>query len=97
MDFPNGFGYLRHLRKGTWCEPMTKTTDEEILALLAEMDESEIEKYLLTLNEDEQAEIAKLLADAPIWFPLEDRKWLRIYLKPMLLAMAAQQVAVKRI
>ena len=71
MDFPNGFGYLRHLRKGTWCEPMTKTTDEEILALLAEMDESEIEKYLLTLNEDEQAEIAKLLADAPIWFPLE--------------------------
>ena len=71
MDFPNGFGYLRHLRKGTWCEPMTKTTDEEILALLAEMDESEIEKYLLTLNEDEQAEIAKLLADAPIWFPLK--------------------------
>ncbi|MBP4313891.1 terminase, partial [Acinetobacter baumannii] len=50
---------------------MTKTTDDEILALLAEMDESEIEQYLLTLNEDEQAEIAKLLADAPIWFPLE--------------------------
>lgn len=50
---------------------MTKTTDDEILALLAEMDESEIEQYLLTLDEDEQAEIAKLLADAPIWFPLE--------------------------
>lgn len=52
-------------------ECMTKTTDDEILALLAEMDESEIEQYLLTLDEDEQAEIAKLLADAPIWFPLE--------------------------
>ena len=25
MDFPNGFGYLRHLRKGTRCEPMTNT------------------------------------------------------------------------
>ncbi|WP_046127551.1 hypothetical protein AAID36_10955 [Acinetobacter baumannii] len=25
MDFPNGFGYLRYLRKGTWCEPMTNT------------------------------------------------------------------------
>ncbi|KQE15635.1 terminase [Acinetobacter pittii] len=50
---------------------MTKTADDEILALLAEMDESEIEQYLLTLDEDEQAEIAKLLADAPIWFPLE--------------------------
>ncbi len=50
---------------------MTKNTDDEILALLAEMDESEIEQYLLTLDEDEQAEIAKLLADAPIWFPLE--------------------------
>lgn len=50
---------------------MTKTTDDEILALLAEMDESEIEQYLLTLDEDEQVEIAKLLADAPIWFPLE--------------------------
>ncbi|ENU07754.1 magnesium and cobalt transport protein CorA [Acinetobacter calcoaceticus] len=50
---------------------MTKNTDDEILALLAEMDESEIEQYLLMLDEDEQAEIAKLLADAPIWFPLE--------------------------
>ncbi|EIB6856881.1 terminase [Acinetobacter baumannii] len=50
---------------------MTKTADDEILALLAEMSESEIEQYLLELDEDEQAEIAKLLADAPIWFPLE--------------------------
>ncbi|EME4812550.1 terminase family protein [Acinetobacter baumannii] len=50
---------------------MTKTADDEILALLAEMSESEIEQYLLELDEDERAEIIKLLADAPVWFPLE--------------------------
>lgn len=50
---------------------MTKTADDEILALLAEMGESEIEQYLLELDEDERAEIIKLLADAPVWFPLE--------------------------
>lgn len=50
---------------------MTKSTDDQILALLADMSESEIEQYLLSLDEDEQAEISKLLANAPIWFPLE--------------------------
>ncbi len=71
MDFSNGFGYLHYLRKGAWCGLMTKTADDEILALLAEMSESEIEQYLLELDEDERAEIIKLLADAPVWFPLE--------------------------
>ncbi|ENW78216.1 hypothetical protein F909_03902 [Acinetobacter sp. ANC 3929] len=50
---------------------MTKNTDEQILALLADMSESEIEQYLLSLDDDEQAEISKLLANAPVWFPLE--------------------------
>lgn len=49
----------------------TKTTDDQILAILADMSESEIEQYLLSLDEDEQAEISKLLANAPVWFPLE--------------------------
>ncbi|VXA58260.1 conserved hypothetical protein [Acinetobacter proteolyticus] len=50
---------------------MTINADEQILAILADMSESDIEKYLLSLDEDEQAEISKLLANAPVWFPLE--------------------------
>lgn len=50
---------------------MTKTADDEILSLLAEMSEQEIEQYLESLDDDERAEICKLLADAPVWFPLE--------------------------
>lgn len=71
MDFPNGFGYLRHLRKGTWCEPMTKTHDDELLALIADMSESEIEQFINSLDEDERAVISRILANAPVWFPLE--------------------------
>lgn len=50
---------------------VTKSTDDKILALLSDMSESEIEQYLLSLDEDEQAEISKLLVNAPVWFPLE--------------------------
>lgn len=71
MDFPNGFGYLHYLRKGTWCEPMTKTTDDELLALIADMSESEIEQFINSLDEDERAVISRILANAPVWFPLE--------------------------
>lgn len=71
MDFPNGFGYLRHLRKSAWCEPMTKTHDDELLALIADMSESEIEQFINSLDEDERAVISRILANAPVWFPLE--------------------------
>lgn len=50
---------------------MDKNPDDEILSLLAEMTDKEIEQYLLSLDEDEHREVIKLLADAPIWFPLE--------------------------
>lgn len=50
---------------------MTKSPDDQILSLLAEMTDKEIEQYLLSLDEDEHREVIKLLADAPIWFPLE--------------------------
>ena len=50
---------------------MTKSPDDEILSLLADMTEKEIEQYLLSLDEDEHREVLKLLANAPIWFPLE--------------------------
>lgn len=50
---------------------MDKNPDDEILSLLADMTDKEIEQYLLSLDEDEHREVIKLLADAPIWFPLE--------------------------
>ncbi|OCZ48660.1 terminase [Acinetobacter pittii] len=50
---------------------MTKTTDDELLALIADMSESDIEQFINSLNEDERAVISKILANAPVWFPLE--------------------------
>lgn len=50
---------------------MTKTTDDELLALIADMSESEIEQFINLLDEDERAVISRILANAPVWFPLE--------------------------
>ncbi|WP_071709583.1 terminase family protein [Acinetobacter baumannii] len=50
---------------------MTKTTDDELLALIADMSESEIEQFINSLDEDERAVISRILANAPVWFPLE--------------------------
>ncbi|HAV3460553.1 TPA: terminase, partial [Acinetobacter baumannii] len=50
---------------------MTKTHDDELLALIADMSESEIEQFINSLDEDERAVISRILANAPVWFPLE--------------------------
>ncbi|WP_394170969.1 terminase [Acinetobacter baumannii] len=50
---------------------MTKTTDDELLALIADMSESEIEQFINSLDEDERAVISRILANAPVWFPLD--------------------------
>ena len=50
---------------------MIESVNDQILAILADMSESEIDNYLDSLDDDERAEICKLLADAPLWFPLE--------------------------
>lgn len=50
---------------------MTKTTDDQILALLADMSEEQIEKYLESLDDDERNEILSILRNAPDWLPLE--------------------------
>ncbi len=52
-------------------ECMTKTTDDELLALIADMSESEIEQFINSLDEDERAVISRILANAPVWFPLD--------------------------
>ncbi|MBU0384053.1 terminase, partial [Acinetobacter baumannii] len=50
---------------------MNKPNDDELLALLADMSESEIEQFINSLDEDERAVISRILANAPVWFPLE--------------------------
>lgn len=47
------------------------TNDDELLALIADMSESEIEQFINSLDEDERAVISRILANAPVWFPLE--------------------------
>lgn len=50
---------------------MNKPNDDELLALIADMSESEIEQFINSLDEDERAVISRILANAPVWFPLE--------------------------
>ncbi|EPP9790317.1 terminase family protein [Acinetobacter baumannii] len=47
------------------------TNDDELLALIADMSESEIEQFINSLDEDERAVISRILANAPVWFPLD--------------------------
>lgn len=50
---------------------MNKPNDDELLALIADMSESEIEQFINSLDEDERAVISRILANAPVWFPLD--------------------------
>ncbi len=76
---------------------MNKPNDDELLALLADMSESEIEQFINSLDEDERAVISRILANAPVWFPLEGPQMAAYTSDADIIATAVQQVGQDRL